>query len=132
VSLASVILLLGEVLEVCDLLLAGVVLPLGPAVQGLDLLLPGVVLGVELAVQLGDVRDAVLVVLLLPLLQRFDLVFPEVVLPLGGVDQSVVILPQGVVVSPQSVDLALPLFLLELLRRPLLLEQGRHPNEYTS
>ena len=75
-SLASVILLLGEVLEVSDLLLAGVVLPLGPAVQGLDLLLPGVVLGVELAVQLGDVRDAVLVVLLLPLLQRFDLVFP--------------------------------------------------------
>ena len=34
---------------------------------------------------------------------------PEVVLPLGGVDQSVVILPQGVVVPPQSVDLALPL-----------------------
>ena len=79
-SLASVILLLGEVLEVCDLLLAGVVLPLGPAVQGLDLLLPGVVLGVELAVQLGNVRDAVLVVLLLPLLQRFDLVFPENIL----------------------------------------------------
>ena len=75
-SFASIILLLGEVLEVSDLLLAGVVLPLGPAVQGLDLLLPGVVLGVELAVQLGNVSDAVLVVLLLPLLQRFDLVFP--------------------------------------------------------
>merc|ERR1719412_825239 len=92
VSLAGVILALGKVLEVCDLFLAGIVLPLGPAVQGLDLLLPGVVLRVELAVQLGNVRDAVLVVLLLPLLQRFDLVFPEVVLPLGGVDQSVVIL----------------------------------------
>ena len=76
-SLAGVILSLGKVLEVGDLLLARVVLGLGPAVQSLDLLLPGAVLAVQFAVKLGNVCDAVLVVLLLSLLQGLDLIFPK-------------------------------------------------------
>ena len=77
VSLASVILLLSKVLKVGDLLLARIILGLCPAIEGLDLLLPGAVLRVQLAIQLGNVCDSVLVILLLSLLKRLDLVFPE-------------------------------------------------------
>ena len=127
-SLASVILSLGKVLEVGNLLLARVILGLGPAVQSLDLLLPGAVLAVQFAVKLGNVCDTVLVVLLLSLLQGLDLIFPkylwseyclcpqhnscvsiksspQVIFSLCGVDEGIVILLQGVVIAPQSVNL---------------------------
>ena len=48
-----------------------------------------------------------LVVLLLLLLERPDLVLPEVVLALHGVLEGIVVAPQLVVVAPQRVDLAL-------------------------
>ena len=127
-SLASVILSLGKVLEVGNLLLARVILGLGPAIQSLDLLLPGAVLAVQFAVKLGNVCDTVLVVLLLSLLQGLDLIFPkylwseyslcplhnscvsiksspQVIFSLCGVDEGIVILLQGVVIAPQSVNL---------------------------
>merc|ERR1711934_28062 len=107
-SLASVILALGKVLQVGDLRLAGVVLSLGPGVEGCDLGLPGSVLGVQLAVQLGDVHLSGSVVLLLLLLKRLDLVLAEIILTGGGHLQSIVVLLQLVVVSPESVDLGLP------------------------
>ena len=124
-SLAGLVFLLSEVLQVLDLLLARVVLGLGPAIQALDLLFPGVVLGVQLTVQLGDVCDPGLVVLLSPLLQGLDLVLPKVergqwrldiipevwlpetVLPLCGVLQSLVVSLQLVVVSSQGLNLTL-------------------------
>merc|ERR1712227_460807 len=105
VSLASVILSLSKVLEVGDLLLARIVLGLCPAIEGLDLLLPGAVLRVQLAIQLGNICDSVLVILLLSLLKRLDLVFPQVIFSLCGVDEGIVILLEGVVISSQGVNL---------------------------
>merc|ERR1719414_2290774 len=106
-SLASVILALGEVLQVGNLSLAGVVLALGPGVEGSDLGLPGAVLGVQLAVQLGDVHLSGCVVLRLLLLKRLDLVLAEIILTGGGHFQSIVVLLQLVVISPQGVNLGL-------------------------
>merc|ERR1719362_573002 len=105
VSLASVILCLSKVLEVSDLLLARIVLGLCPAIEGLDLLLPGAALRVQLSVQLGNVCDSVLVILLLSLLKRLDLVFPQVIFSLCCVDKGIVILLEGVVITSQSVNL---------------------------
>merc|ERR1711934_38056 len=106
-SLASIILTLGKVLQVGDLRLAGVVLSLGPGVESSDLGLPGSVLSVQLAVQLGNVHLSGGVVLLLLLLKRLDLVLAEIILTGGGHFQSIVVLLQLVVVSPEAVDLGL-------------------------
>merc|ERR1712200_387542 len=108
-SLASVILALSEVLQVGNLSLAGVVLTLGPGVEGSNLSLPGSVLGFQLAVQLGDVHLSGSVVLLLLLLKRLDLVLAEIILTGGGHLQSIVVLLQLIVVSPEGVDLGLPI-----------------------
>merc|ERR1711934_582862 len=104
-SLASVILALGKVLQVGDLRLAGVVLALGPGVKGSNLGLPGSILSVQLAVQLGNVHLSGGVVLLLLLLKRLDLVLAEIILTGGGHFQSIVVLLQLIVVSPEGIDL---------------------------
>merc|ERR1712080_385479 len=106
-DLSRVVLGVSKVVEVGDLCLAGVVLALSPAVEGGDLGLTGAVLGVELALEFGDVDDASLVVLLLSLLQGLDLVLPQVVLPLHGGDEGVVVLPESFVVAAQTLDLRL-------------------------
>merc|ERR1711934_1161186 len=107
VCLATVILALGKVLQVGNGSLAGVVLTLGPGVESGDLGLPGSVLSVQLAVQLGNVHLSGGVVLLLLLLKRLDLVLAEIILTGGGHFQSIVVLLQLVVVSPEAVDLGL-------------------------
>merc|ERR1719225_2180808 len=104
-SLASVILTLGEVLEVGNLRLAGVILTLSPGVEGSNLGLPGAVLSVQLAVQLGNVHLSGSVVLCLLLLKRLDLVLTEIILTGGGHFQSIVVLLQLIVVSPEGIDL---------------------------
>merc|ERR1711934_392068 len=104
---ATVVLTLGKVLQVGDLRLAGVVLTLGPGVESGDLGLPGSVLSVQFAVQFGNVHLSGSVVLLLLLLKRLDLVLAEIILTGGGHFQSIVVLLQLVVVSPEAVDLGL-------------------------
>merc|ERR1711934_666186 len=107
VGLATVVLALGKVLQVGDLRLAGVVLALGPGVKRSDLGLPSDVLSDQLAVQLGNVHLSGGVVLLLLLLKRLDLVLAEIILTGGSHFQSIVVLLQLVVVSPEAVDLGL-------------------------
>ena len=72
--LASRVLGFCKVVQVSNFSFARIILRLGPPVDGGDLLLAGRVLGVELALQLGDVRDAGLVVLLLTLLKRSEVI----------------------------------------------------------
>merc|ERR1719225_697722 len=101
VRLATVVLALGEVLEVGNLRLAGIILTLGPGVEGSNLGLPGAVL----SVQLGNVHLSGSVVLCLLLLKRLDLVLTEIILTGGGHFQSIVVLLQLIVVSPEGIDL---------------------------
>merc|ERR1712172_140144 len=104
VSLARVILALGEVLKVGNVSLASVILSLSKVLKVGDLLLAAV-LRVQLAIQLGNVCDSVLVILLLSLLQGLDLIFPQVIFSLCGVDEGIVILLEGVMISSQGVNL---------------------------
>jgi len=80
--LAGVILAVGKVVEIGNLGFAGIVLSFGEAVQSLDFRLSGAVLTVQFAVKLCNVGDPGLVVLLSPLLKRFDLVLSEIVFSL--------------------------------------------------
>merc|ERR1719474_905217 len=105
VCLAAVVLALGKVLQVGDGSLASIILTLGKVLQVGDLGLPGSVLSVQLAVKLGNVHLSGSVVLLLLLLKRLDLVLAEIILTGGGHFQSIVVLLQLVVVSPEGVNL---------------------------
>merc|ERR1719402_1780565 len=104
-SLPGIILALGKVLQICNLVLACIILTLSEGVQSSNLSLPGSVLRVELFVELCNVRDSGLVVLSLLLLQRLDLILTEIIFSGGGHLQSIVILPQLVMVSSECVNL---------------------------
>merc|ERR1711936_1100114 len=97
-SLAGIILALSKVLQVSNLSFAGVVLTLCPGVKSSNLSLPSAILSVKLAIELCDVHLPGSVVLLLLLLQRLHLVLAEIIFASGGVLESVMVLPQLVMV----------------------------------
>merc|ERR1711936_537173 len=98
VSLATIILALGKVVKVGNRSFAGVVLTLCPGVKSSNLSLPSAILSVKLAIELCDVHQPGSVVLLLLLLQRLHLVLAEIIFASGGVLESVMVLPQLVMV----------------------------------
>merc|ERR1719397_1897731 len=76
IGLPRVILSMGKIVEVGNLSLASVVLLSGPVVHSFDFINPCAILTIELALYFVQIINSRLVIFNLLLLQRFYLIFP--------------------------------------------------------
>merc|ERR1719266_3230235 len=111
-SLAMVILTVSKIVKVGNLSLPGVILSLGPAVHSLDLLDPVGVLLVKLALNATEIGNPLVVVLGRPLLETFNLILSQIILPCCRAFKVVVVRSKSVVVGiDQSLDCVLELLI---------------------